>query len=171
MALQIGHRQSYDFDFFSQTGSVAPIRAWLNEKFADLLIRDADEVTVHAEISGTKVSFIAGYRYPLLMPLVTTGTLELADITDIALMKMLAITHRATMRDYIDLAAILRDRCSLGHLIEKSKEKFGTAFNPMLPLRAMVHFDDLDKEMPVMLDIPLGTAWKDILRKAVQDVI
>jgi len=171
LALQIGHRQSHDFDFFSQTGGVTPIRAWLNEKFADLLIRDEDELTIHAEISGVKVSFIAGYRYPLIMPVVTADALELADVTDIALMKMLAITHRATMRDYIDLAAILRDRCSLEHLIVKSKEKFGTAFNPMLPLRAMVHFDDLDKEMPVMLDASLGTLWKEILRKAVQDVI
>lgn len=170
LALQIGHRQSQDFDFFSRVASVAPIRTWLEETFEDLLVRDADERTVHAEAGGVKMSFIAGYRYPLIMPVVTADALEMADITDIALMKMLAITHRATLRDYIDLAAILSGRCTLAHLIESGKEKYGSSFNAMLPLRAMVHFEDLDEEMPVMLDASLGLLWKDILRKAVQDV-
>ncbi|MFA5799903.1 MAG: nucleotidyl transferase AbiEii/AbiGii toxin family protein [Candidatus Peribacteraceae bacterium] len=170
LALQIGHRQSQDFDFFSQARDVAPIRAWLEEKFANLLVRDADERTVHAEIAGVKASFIAGYRYPLVMPAVTANALEMADITDIALMKMLAITHRATLRDYIDLAAILRDRLPLKRLMEMSTRKYGAAFNVMLSLRSMVHFEDVDEEMPVVLDPSLSASWQEILRKAVQDV-
>jgi hypothetical protein len=93
----------------------------------------------------------------------------MADITDIALMKMLAITHRATMRDYIDLAAIVRDHCSLVSLIDKSTQKYGNTFNVALCLRAMVHFSDLDQEAPVLLDPSLADAWKDILRGAVAD--
>lgn len=169
LALQIGHRASHDFDFFSRAADAGPIRTWLEETFPDLLMRDADAKTVHTEIAGVKVSFIAGYRYPPAMPSVLAGTIELADITDIALMKMLAITHRATLRDYIDLAAILRGHRTLAHLLEKSREKYGSSFNAMLPLRAMVHFDDLDGEMPMVLDASLAS-WKDILRKAVRDV-
>lgn len=168
LALQIGHRESHDFDFFSRTADAGPIRTWLEETFPDLLVRDADSRTVHAEITGVKVSFIAGYRYPLTMPLVTADAIDLADITDIALMKMLAITHRATLRDYIDLAAVLRDHRALAYLLEKSKEKYGSSFNAMLPLRAMVHFHDLDEEMPLMIDASLSASWKEILRKAVR---
>ena len=133
------------------------------------MVREEDPETVHAEISGVKVSFIGGYRYPLVKPTVVVDSVATADIIDIGLMKMLAVTHRATLRDYIDLAVILRDRCSLKELIAKSTEKYGTTFNPMLALRAMVHFDDLDDEMPVLLDATLGRSWKDILRKAVKD--
>lgn len=170
LALQIGHRESHDFDFFSRAADAGPIRTWLEETFADLLVRDADHRTVHAEIAGVKVSFIAGYRYPLTMPPVTADAVDLANITDIALMKMLAITHRATLRDYIDLAAILRDHRALASLLEKSKEKYGPSFNAMLPLRAMVHFDDLDGEMPALLDASLAASWQDVLRKAVRGV-
>ncbi|MDO8468784.1 MAG: nucleotidyl transferase AbiEii/AbiGii toxin family protein [Candidatus Peribacter sp.] len=168
LALQLGHRESQDFDFFSQSTDIEPMRAWL-DRFPGLLIRDTDARTIHAEITGVKVSFIAGYRYPLVSPSVTAGSIEMADIVDIALMKMLAITHRATLRDYIDLAAILRDRLSLKQLMEMSTRKYGATFNVMLSLRSMVHFEDVDEEMPVMLDHSLGASWKDILRDAVRN--
>lgn len=169
LALAIGHRESEDFDFFSQTSDIEPIRAWI-ETMAGVIIRDANADTIHAEIAGVKVSFIAGYRYPLLSPPVVAGTLEIADIVDIALMKMLAITHRATIRDYLDLAIILRDHCPLEQLLTKSVEKYGENFNTMLCLRALVHFDDIDNEMPVLLDESLDTTWREILRDAVKKI-
>ena len=168
LALQLGHRESQDFDFFSQTQECETVRSWL-ENLPRSVIRDADAQTVHADIAGVKVSFIGGYKYPPVMPLIPAGSLPMAAITDIALMKMLAITHRATLRDYLDLAVILRDHCSLRTLMEKSTEKYGTAFNAMLSVRTMVHFDDLDEETPVLLDPSLAGSWKDILRKAVKE--
>ena len=72
LALQIGHRESEDFDFFSRSPGIAPIREWL-ERFRELTVRDLDADTVHAEIGGVKVSFIAGYRYPFVEPPVTAG--------------------------------------------------------------------------------------------------
>jgi hypothetical protein len=169
LALQIGHRESHDFDFFSRSPGVEPIRTWF-ERLPGAILRDADRDTAHGEVSGVKLSFIAGYRYPFIAPLVAARDLELAHVTDIALMKMLAITHRATLRDYIDLAAILRNHCTLASLIEQAGQKYGSAFNPMLTLRTMVHFGDLDDDMPVVLDHSLSSAWQDILRNAVRGV-
>lgn len=168
LALQIGHRESHDFDFFSQTPGIDPILRWL-EPIPGFLLRDADRDTVHGEIGGVKVSFIAAYRYPFIMPPVSVGSLSMADVADIALMKMLAITHRATLRDYLDLAVILRDHCSLSSLIQRSREKYGPAFNVMPVLRAMTHSADLDGEMPVMLDSDLTSRWQGILRDAVRN--
>lgn len=169
LALRIGHRESQDFDFFSQIPDIEPIRAWI-ETLPNATIRDANADTIHAEIAAVKLSFIAGYRYPLLLPPVLAGTLEMADIMDIALMKILAITHRATIRDYLDLAVILRDHCSLEQLLVKSVEKYGENFNTMLCLRALVHFDDIDNEVPVLLDANLDETWKEILRDAVKKI-
>lgn len=169
LALRIGHRESQDFDFFSQTPNIEPIRAWI-DTMSDVIIRDANADTIHAEISGVKVSFIAGYRYPLLATPVAAGTLAMADVLDIALMKLLAITHRATIRDYLDLAVILRDYCPLEQLLAQCTEKYGENFNTMLCLRALVHFDDVDKEMPVLLDESLAATWKEILRDAVKKI-
>ena len=169
LALQIGHRESHDFDFFSQTPGVEPVWCWI-EHLPEVIIRDADADTFHMDAAGVKLSFIAGYRYPFLMPVVTAGALEMASIVDIGLMKMLAITHRGTLRDYLDLAIILRDHCPLESLIEKSAEKYGPRFNVMLALRTMVHFDDLDEEMPVVLDRTLAASWRQILLQAVKNV-
>lgn len=171
LALQVGHRQSIDFDFFSrQEGLGAASRDWL-EQFAGTIIRDADPHTVHAEVQGVKVSLLGGYRYGIVGEPIDTGGLHLASILDIGLMKLLSITHRAALRDYIDLAVIIRDHIPLATLCKKSRKKYGDSFNIMAALRALVSFADLDGEMPVLLDAALKETWQKILIEAVRDVV
>lgn len=170
LALQLGHRQSLDFDFFSQKSGFGPnLHRWL-QSFPDFILREMDENTLHAELQKTKVSFIGGYRYPLIRRPLEVEGIQLASIADIALMKLLAITHRATLRDYLDLAAILRGPISLGTLLTLSRKKYGKRFNFLIPLKALVSFEDLDRETPVMLDKEIGKNWKNILRQAVREV-
>lgn len=170
LALQLGHRRSADFDFFSQQpGLGMNVRNWFSNHPA-FVLRDADADTVHAELDSTKVSFIGAYRYPRVEPAVNAEGLRLAGVADIGLMKLLAITHRATVRDYVDLAAILRDRISLDALLQLSLKKYGNRFNRMVPLKALVSFQDLDEEMPVVLDPQLKASWQEILRRAVREV-
>ena len=168
LALQLGHRQSLDFDFFSEKRRAAEkICEWL-ESSHHFILRGLDQDALHGEFRKTKISFIAGYRYPLVQKSIKTEGLSLASIADIGLMKLLAITHRATLRDYLDLAAILRDRISLSQLIQLSPKKYGRRFNPLISLKALVSFEDVDQEMPVLLDKKLGREWRDILRQAVR---
>src|SRR5437868_2985116 len=66
LALQLGNRQSVDFDFFSQEpGLAVPTLGWLQET-PGFTTRDSDRDTVHGDIDGVKLSFIGGYRYPLV---------------------------------------------------------------------------------------------------------
>ena len=171
LALQIGHRQSVDFDFFSKKkGMGEAIQEWLRQ-FPDVIIRDSDTNTVHAEVQGVKVSLIGGYRYPTVDELVVSEDLRLACILDIGLMKLLSITHRAVLRDYLDLAVIIRDHIPLKILCDRSMEKYGSSFNLMMPLRTLVSFTDLDEEMPVLMDSTLKNEWQKILTEAVRDII
>jgi len=169
LALQIGHRQSVDFDFFSQSKECASqLQTWLEGQKGSVL-RDVGANTIHAEIKNVKLSFIGAYKYPLIDDPVLCQTLRLASIKDIALMKLLALTHRATMRDYIDLAVIIRDHIPLGQLIQDSLKKYGKQLNPMIFLKALVSFEDIDQEMPALMDYSLAkNAWKKILIKAVK---
>lgn len=168
LALQIGHRRSIDFDFFSRKKALSePTHNWLQE-FSDSVVRDRDTHTLHAEVKGVKVSFISAYKYPTVEPLIDAEGIRLAGILDIALMKLLALTHRATLRDYIDLAVILRDCFDLKKLLTASRKKYGKNFNVLIPLRALVTFTDIDPETPVLLDKSLATSWKKILREAVK---
>lgn len=165
LALQLGHRQSLDFDFFStEKGLSEQTQEWLRS-FSAVVLRDMDPDTLHAEADGIKVSFISAYRYKLIEPPVDHNHLKLAGLVDIGLMKLLALTHRATLRDYLDMAAIVRGPVRLQRLLEASREKYGLETNPMLFLRALVTWSDLDEEMPVLLDSSLKKDWKGILRK------
>ena len=171
LALQLGHRRSVDFDFFSQKKAVAEgVHNWLGQ-FSQYILRDMNADTVHAELDGVKLSFIGAYKYPAIETLLEADKVKIASIADIGLMKLLAITHRATLRDYIDLAAIIRDHVALTELLKKSKQKYGDSFNTMLPLKALVSFDDIDTEMPFLIDKDLSSSWKDILKRAVKKVV
>lgn len=168
LALQLGHRQSIDFDFFSQKKGLAEAtQNWL-QSFTQILIRDLDNDTLHAEVDGVKVSFISGYKYRTVEPLIDAEGISIASLVDIGLMKLLALTHRATLRDYVDLAALLRKHTDLGKLLQAGRQKYGKGFNPMVFLRALVTFTDIDQEMPVLIDKSLKTSWQNILREAVK---
>lgn len=168
LALQLGHRRSVDFDFFSRKPERADSVLSRLKRFPNYILRERDSDTVHAEISGVKLSFIGAYQYSTIENLLEIDGIRMASVIDIALMKLLAVTHRATLRDYIDLAAIIRGSLPLKTLLQKSKQKYGRSFNVMLPLKALVSFNDLDEEMPLLLDKSLASSWREILKQAVK---
>lgn len=168
LALQMGHRQSLDFDFFSTQKALSlSTQEWL-QGFTTLIPRDINIDTFHGEADGVKVSFISGYRYKTVEPSVSGQDIPVAGLTDIGLMKLLALTHRAALRDYLDLAVLLRGTLDLRKLLKASKKKYGTRFNEMVLLRALVTFGDIEMEMPVLLDRSLEASWKKILCDAVK---
>ena len=134
------------------------------------MIREIDADTIHSEIHGVRVSFIGGYLYPLVGRPVEAGRLRLASLMDVGLMKLLSITHRATWRDYVDLAVLVRDHIPLEKLLKRAPRKYGRRFNRMIPLRALVTFEDIskDKERPRLLDKRLESSWQRILEEEVK---
>ena len=131
-----------------------------------------DPLTLHAEVDGVKMSFIGNYRYPLVAEPIFLQKLPGAGVMDIGLMKLLAITHRAALRDYLDLAVILRDRIPLSSLLEMSRQKYGPHFNIMICLKALTSFGDVEEaEMPILLDKQLGASWREILTQAVKKAV
>ncbi len=168
LAMQLGHRSSQDFDYFSRSKNVGQsTRDWLNG-FSDFVLRDFDADTVNGEITRVKVTFIGAYKFRTMKPLVAAKNISLVHIFDIGLMKILALTHRATLRDYLDMAAILRSGVSLKDLLEMSQKKYGPRFNPMVALRALGSFSDIDQEIPERLDPALQKSWQDIIRRAIK---
>lgn len=147
LALQIGHRKSEDFDFFtSETFSTADLFSKLQKYLAEhALIKIQDEENTLTVIVDDliKVSFFT-YLYPLLEPLIEEEYLKIASITDIGCMKLSAVVSRSTMRDYVDLYCILQ-KVSLKELLEKSKQKHPT-LDTNLTLKSLIYFDDVIEE-------------------------
>jgi hypothetical protein len=131
-------------------------------------VQTLDAGTIIGRVEGVKVSFMQ-FEYPFLaQPEEIEGrSLRLADPRDLAAMKLLAVTQRGTRKDFIDIYELLRQGGDLRTMLTDYQNKFALA-SAISALRALVYFDDAEREpVPEML-VPL--AWpelKDKLRAAV----
>ncbi|MFA6924256.1 MAG: nucleotidyl transferase AbiEii/AbiGii toxin family protein [Bacteroidales bacterium] len=147
LALQIGHRDSIDFDFFKKDDydTVVLIKkleaVFKNHK---LSITQQDKNTVSCSIDNNiRLSFFS-YNYELLKPLIRTGYFAIASIEDIACMKLSAIMSRAVEKDYVDLYFILQ-KISLDDLLDYCKKKY-RSLDEMMILKSLPFFEDVQKE-------------------------
>lgn len=171
LALQIGHRDSIDFDFFIKRPiDTAILEHQLQDIFSGHLVvkvqeeRDTLGIIVDERV---KMSFMT-YPYELVDTFVSDAHFSIASIRDIGCMKCSAITHRSTTKDYIDLYFILK-RISIAQLIEDIQKKFPT-LDINLVLKSMVYFDDIVDE-PIMFKRDQTVSFdtvKSFLRKEVE---
>ena len=147
LALQIGHRDSVDFDFFTQkTIDTITLFKKLKKIFKNhtLLKIQEDKNTLSIIIDESiKLSFFT-YKTKLISQLIKEDYINLAPIEDIACMKLAAITSRATNKDYIDIYFILQ-KLPLSVLLEKTRIKL-PEIDTNLILKSLVFFDDVKKE-------------------------
>ena len=144
LSLQIGHRSSVDFDFFTPKHFDSDnLYGKLLEIFEDDVKKTGEEKgTLLVKISGVDVSFF-WYKYPLIERLNNYRGANLASIKDIAAMKLLTITARPAKRDYIDIYYLL-NKFNLEDLFSFANKKYPN-FNDYLALRALTYFEDITK--------------------------
>lgn len=147
LALQVGHRDSIDFDFFKEASfDTQQLFVALARSFdPGMVVKVQDErdtLTVLVE-DVIKLSFMS-YPYPLLRPLISTAYMDLADILDVGCMKLSAITGRAAMKDYVDLYFILR-QITLPELLDLCAQKLPQLDRGLI-LKSLVYFDDVPEE-------------------------
>ena len=150
LALQIGHRDSVDFDFFKE-GEIEAQKLFNDlEEFFDrrhLLKVQEERNTLGLIVDDSiRLSFF-GYKYKLIKELIDEENLNLASVEDIGCMKLSAITGRASNKDYIDLYYILQNN-RLADLLEKAAEKFPDLDRNLI-LKSLVYFEDVNLE-PIM---------------------
>jgi len=153
LALQLGHRQSVDLDFFSETDEVRPemhLQALhVLKEFRPILVEQAWG-NLLLLIEDLHVGFF-GYGYRLVAPAVMAERAPLASLTDIGLMKLDALANRASRKDFHDLYAIAQ-RIPLGDLLALAPTKYPSVrdFEAMV-VRCLVYFERADQEKPLPL--------------------
>jgi len=147
LALQMGHRDSVDFDFFSQkdfnTKELFESLREIFEGHALLNIQEESNTLTVLVDDAIKISFFA-HAYELIGSAINDENLSLASIADIGCMKLSAITSRATNKDYIDLYFILK-QISLADLLENARQKYPQLERNLI-LKSFVYFDDITLE-------------------------
>lgn len=164
LALQLGHRNSIDIDFFTQNSfTVAEIEDAIKDRhsFTTTLVRNN---TILAVVDTVKTDFIK-HDYPLIHPPITEEGIRYLGKEDIAGMKIHAIIQSGKrLKDFIDIYFLL-EHFSMNQLIEFFSKKY-TYSNPMIALKAITYFDDIDEAIdpPKLLQpLPLADIKKRIL--------
>lgn len=171
LALQLGHRTSLDFDFYcSQHFDSVGLFSKLQSVFGDRVVeRYHEEDTLTGDIDGIHFSFF-WYKYPLIRVLKDFEGVLLASIEDIAAMKIIAIVQRGTRRDFVDIYYLLK-RVDLDTLFFWTEEKY-PAFNRYMGMRALIYFDDAEKETDesriTIFDKKL--TWKEVKKTIAKEV-
>jgi predicted nucleotidyltransferase component of viral defense system len=165
LALQLGHRDSIDFDFFmkehmNEEEILKRVKSVFENQTIRVVQSSRETLTILVD-DEIKLSFF-GYNYPLLQPLIREKYLTLASLADIACMKLSAIVSRATMKDYIDIVEILKGKYSLAELLSFAEKKF-PELDTMLILKSLVYFDDVTDE-PILWKHGHDTSFDDIKR-------
>jgi hypothetical protein len=167
LALQFGHRRSFDLDFFASTPFDLDALLLRLEQLGKLSVMAKSPETLHLEFRDAKISFL-GYSYRTLFPPLLFEKVRVADARDIACMKISAIAGSGAKRDFIDVyAASLR--YGLPHLLELFHKKFAEAdYSEVHLLKALSYFEDAEKDPLPELLVP--TSWEEIKRFFVQQV-
>lgn len=143
--LHIGHRQSYDFDCFTQHSLSPRLRHNVRKIFGSSIITEIDEewmLTVRTP-TGVEVSFVE-HPFPLLQRPIKTPSISLFHLDDLAANKANVIGRRPVWRDYVDLFILLKwNLYTIDTLIRLAEKKFSGEFNPKLFLQQLVYFYDV----------------------------
>lgn len=164
LALQVGHRESADLDFFTpqNTFSATGLTRRLAEE-GGWATTFQESGTLYGELDKTKMSFIA---YPFFRP--STARLQCGHIcvltpSDIAAMKIVAISQRGRKRDFVDLYWICRNREPLAGIIQRAVNQYpGQQHNMSHILKSLVYFADAESDpMPRLF---FDARWDQIKR-------
>jgi len=144
LSLQIGHRVSYDLDFFlGRDFKIETIIKSIREKGLRHRVVSEGEGALNIEVEGVNVSFLK-YEYPFLEPMAEAEGIRLAGVLDIAAMKVIAINQRGAKRDFVDLYFILQTypfHAIASHMVKR----FGRErINPVQIGKSLVYFADAD---------------------------
>lgn len=153
IALRLGHRQSVDFDFFTER----PLdRAALHDAFpflaASQVLQDqSDTYCVLApfgdnERSHVKVSFFGGIGFGRVGEPEWTEdeNLLVASLDDLMATKVKVVLQRVEAKDYRDVAAMVTSGVSLAKGLASARQLYGSAFQPSEALKALVYFEGGD---------------------------
>ncbi|MBU4224222.1 MAG: nucleotidyl transferase AbiEii/AbiGii toxin family protein [Chloroflexi bacterium] len=161
VALHLGHRLSVDLDFFTPDhfdvhyleNALQEMKTYRRERLA--------EDTLLGALEDLRISFFR-YRYDLLeQPIEALGT-KILQLSDLAAMKIEAISQRNVKRDFIDLYCLARQT---GITPEKAiayhRSKYaGLDVNLTHIVLSLGYFEEADADiMPSML---ISISWEDV---------
>ncbi|MDA3922640.1 MAG: nucleotidyl transferase AbiEii/AbiGii toxin family protein [Salinisphaera sp.] len=155
IALRAGHRESIDFDFFTDRplDKAAILNGPLFMQDAVVLQDAIDTLTVRIPFgndpsAAVKLSFFGnlGFGHVDEPDQTDDDVLLIASLTDLMATKLKVLFDRVEAKDYQDIAALLELGVDLPRGLAAGRALYGNAFQPAEALKAATYFKggDLD---------------------------
>ena len=171
VALQLGHRESIDYDLFTKEPTAIFSIPKLRRRFErgaliGKVVVDEDPEFTFTTKTNVKVTL---YRFPFRVPFTVPldRTIDMPDLLTLAAMKGYALGRRAKWKDYVDLYFILREH-PLNAIAGRAREIFGHEFNEKLLRTQMAYFEDINYTEPVVFRPGHAVADEEIKRALVE---
>lgn len=165
LALQLGHRNSIDLDFFGHIEVEDEDLLETLRKHGKLEILKLSQNIKIFTLDGIKVD-IVNYAYPWIDDAVLEDGLRLAAPKDIAAMKINAIEGRGTKKDFVDVFELLKTY-SLNDILVFHKEKYPEA-STFRALMSLSYFEDAESQPLPKMFIPEN--WEEMKKKILDAV-
>ena len=163
LSLQLGLRESYDFDFCVQNEFNNEILLKELKSIGNIEVQQNQKGTCDVLLNGVQVSF---FYYPnkVISEFVKTEeipNLKFANILDIAVMKVVAIGGRGAKKDFFDLYNIIK-KCdiTIEELIRGLLLKCGKDINYANIIMGLSYFEDAEEEILPKTFVEYD--WKEI---------
>jgi predicted nucleotidyltransferase component of viral defense system len=158
LALQLGHRQSVDLDFFGNFDAK-------RQNVIDAITRDGfvvqennkGETIILCKIDTVKVDIVR-YQYEWLEAAIEEDGVRMAGLKDIAAMKLAAVAGRGSKKDFVDVYFLLQ-HFSLQQMLDFFAKRYeqGSLFHV---IRSLTYFEDAE---PIpMPDMFVDTSWDTV---------
>jgi len=145
IGLQIGHRQSIDFDLFSA-------KEFNNAIIRNMIVKNGRKIgKVYKDELGQFTFFVdqvqfTFFHYPFKIEFSESfeKILRMPDLLTLAAMKAYALGRRAKWKDYVDLYFIIKQFHSIKKIVERAKAIFNGEFNERIFREQLSYFKDID---------------------------
>lgn len=166
LALQYGHRQSIDLDFFGDLTCEQEKTQEILSKYGKVtVLKETKNIRIYV-VDNIKVDFVHYSCYPWLEDAIFEDGIRLASPVDIAAMKINAIEGRGTRKDFVDVFFLLK-HYSLQEILSFYKAKYPN-YSDFRAMMSLTYFDDAEMQpMPKMFD---KTSWAEMQKAIIEKV-
>lgn len=167
LSLQIGHRKSVDLDLFTDVDmDTEYLQQQLENDYSDFIITLKRSNTLLSTINAVKVDLIR-FKYGFQYPFVIENGIRLANMKDIAPMKLDAIAGRGKKKDFFDLYFLMK-HYSLPELLNlyQAKYQHTTLFHV---IRSINYFTEAENDVnPFVFDNKV--TWEKVKKTIANEI-
>jgi Nucleotidyl transferase AbiEii toxin, Type IV TA system len=168
IALHLGHRASIDFDLFTLkkiNGTLVKKQVATAGFPSDVIVHLPDQI--HFVLNNVKLTF---FQFPFEVNAeIKHNNFRIPDLLTLGAMKAFALGGRGKWKDYVDLYFILKKNITTQEISQKAKEIFKDSFNPLLFLKQLSYFKDMDYQEQVEY-MPGFEIDNDSIKKFLTDI-